>query len=92
MKDVPGWEVSGISSGQMTERACLLTTWSSGVAPSCGSVRYDRVDHRLARAYTTTPAIGLRRRLWLFDGSWLSLYHCTRNRNERLMCCSFCAG
>ena len=92
MKDVPGWEVSDILSGQMTEGASMLTTWSSGVVPSCGSVRCDGVRDRLARAYTTTPATGLRRRSWLFDGSWLSLYHWMRNRNERLMRCSgFCA-
>ena len=55
MKDVPGWEVSDILSGQMTEGASMLTTWSSGVVPSCGSVRCDGVRDRLARAYTTIP-------------------------------------
>ena len=73
MKDVPGWEVSDVSNGGMSQSARSLITYCfpAGV-PCCDVLR--RVHDRLAKASTTTPAIGLRRLSWLYDGSSHSLY------------------
>ena len=73
MKDVPGWEVSDISNGEMTRWSCLLITWFPGVVPCYAFLR--RICDRLVKASTTTRAIGLRSRSWLYDGSWFLLYH-----------------
>lgn len=73
MKDVPGWEVSAVSNRQMIQCSRLLITWSSGVLPLGSRLRC--VHDSLVKVSTTTQAIGLRRRSWLYDGSSFSLYH-----------------
>ncbi len=75
MKDVPGWEVSDISKGTMTQRTrVLITLFAVAVAaPWYGFVRWD--CDRLEKASTTTHGIGLRSRSWLYDGSRFALYH-----------------
>ena len=71
MKDVPGWEVSG-SVDEVTRWKVgrLIVIALDAAATPCSR----RVSDRRAKASTTTPAIGLRRLSWLYDGSSHSLY------------------
>ena len=67
MKDVPGWEVSDISNGTMTECSCSRGTRYRDIVPHDGWMRiWD--DGRSVKAYTTTPVTGLAwTRSWLYD-------------------------
>ncbi len=86
MKDVPGWEVSDVSDGSMTQCSYWLISCSSS-AIVCRVLRC--ICDRLVKASTTTLAIGLRRRSWLYDGSLFSLYHRVEESESELDRCSW---